>query len=174
MRNIFVRSPYNYDADLVSRETSVNCDESEDMTQQSFKEECDINTLVRRFGITGLMPQNMVPPTFQMFEDVFDFHSAMNAIAEARESFDALPAETRYKFQNDPQKFVEFCADPKNVDEMVEMGLAIARPVADNTPAPSSEAKETTDVKRATGGAKDVVKAGSGSAASGGGDQGQS
>jgi len=130
---MFVRSAYNYDRSRVSRETStINDDEG--AAQQSFKDECDINTIVRRFGLTGTMPQGIVPPTYATFEGIFDFHSAMNAIAEARESFDAMPADVRAKFLNDPQKFVEFCSDPKNLDEMRDMGLAIPAPVKDTIP----------------------------------------
>lgn len=172
MRNVFVRTPYNYDVEAVSRETGI-LEEMESMTNQSFKEECDINTIVRRFGVTGQVPAGIRVPTYQMFEDIFDFHSAMNTIAEARESFDQLPATVRRRFENDPQKFVAFCADPKNLPEMRKMGLAIPEAEPQNTSEPNVSAKG-----KANGSAS--VKAGvgepaapkGGSAGSGDGDEG--
>ena len=54
-RGVFLRTPYNYDVDEVSAETGLACfDES--LTQQQFKEESDINEIVRRFGLTGQTP----------------------------------------------------------------------------------------------------------------------
>lgn len=142
MRKIFVRSAFNYDANMVSRETGTCCADDEDKTVQSFKEEADINVLVRRFGITGQMPQGIVPPTYGVFEDVFDFKTAMDAIAVARESFDAMPGDVRAKFQNDPQKFVEFCSNKDNLPEMRKMGLAIPEVLDDNVSAASLPGKE--------------------------------
>lgn len=134
-RKPFVRTPYNYDREQVSYETGI-LPEQDDMAQQSFKDECDINTIVKRFGLTGQLPVNAVAPTYSMFDGVFDYHTAMNAIAEAREAFDAMPAEVRARFENDPQKFVEFCSDEKNLDEMRKLGLAIPEIVKETIPLP--------------------------------------
>lgn len=100
------------------------------LTQQSAKEDADINTIVRRFGITGSMPVGLVPPTFQDFEDVFDYQSALHVVMDAQDRFMAMPAEVRARFGNDPQRFVEFASDSKNLDAMIEMGLAPKKPEA--------------------------------------------
>jgi hypothetical protein len=39
-----------------------------------------------------------------------------------------LPSDIRAKFDNDPGEFFEFCTDPKNADEMVQLGLREAPP----------------------------------------------
>ena len=57
-----------------------------------------------------------------------DFHSSMNVIRAAEEAFNAMPAEVRDRFQNDPGRFLEFANDASNYDEAVKMGLAIKRP----------------------------------------------
>lgn len=167
MRKIFVRSAFNYDPNVVSRETGTCCAEDEDKTVQSFKEEADINVLVRRFGITGQMPQGVVPPTYGVFEDVFDFKSAMDAIAVARESFDAMPGDVRAKFQNDPQKFVEFCSNKDNLPEMRKMGLAIPEVVVDNIDVadvpPVKEKANARSVKKGAVGGSEAVKGPDGS-----------
>ena len=90
MEKVFVRSEYNYDRDKASDESGLRCDDLS-LTKQSFAEECDINTIVRRFGISGELPQNVVMPTYQDFEGVFDFQTAMNAILQANESFMSMP-----------------------------------------------------------------------------------
>lgn len=58
---MFLRAPFNYDTDKASLEAGssrpIDPDTGEiiddGMTQQSFAEEVDINTIVRRFGLTG-------------------------------------------------------------------------------------------------------------------------
>lgn len=127
--NPFVRSPYNYDMNAAGDESGLKCLDAT-LTKQSFKDEVDINTIVERFHITGEMPMNVRAPTYGDFTGVFDFHTAMNAIAQARESFDAMPAEVRYRFNNDPAAFVDFCSDEKNRPEMTKMGLITAEAAA--------------------------------------------
>lgn len=120
--------PFNYDADLVSEETGLDCSGDAGRTIQSAKEETDINTIVRRFGISGELPKGVRAPVFGDFEGVFDYQSAMNAIVAARESFDAMPAAVRSRFHNDPQEFVVFTSDVANRAEAEKLGLVV--PVA--------------------------------------------
>lgn len=108
----------------------------DDMTQQQFGEECDINTIVRRFKLTGEMPVGVRPPVFGDFTEVMDFQTAMTAVREAQEAFNALPAEVRYEFHNDPQRFVEFSSDVKNLPRLRELGLAVPEAVPEPPPEP--------------------------------------
>lgn len=150
----FVRSYYNYDKDITSRATGLICLE-ESRTQQHFKDEADINVLVRRFNITGQLPENVRMPTYADFSEVYDFHSAANAIAEANESFHQMPAEVRARFGNDPAAFVAFCSDDKNIDEARRMGLVKAeQPINTAPPAPvTSSAGAPADKTGSAGGA---------------------
>lgn len=137
MEKPFVRDAYNYDTDEVSRDTGLFCPE-ETKTIQSQAEDADINVIVRRFGVTGVMPGGVIPPTYGDFTGVFDYQSAQNAVIQAREAFLRVPAEIRKRFDNDPQAFVDFCSDEKNLDEMRKMGLAveaIKKPEAEKPPA---------------------------------------
>jgi phage internal scaffolding protein len=122
LKKVFVRAPYNYDGDAVSDETGFKCDEPS-MAQQQFKEESDINEIVRKFGVTGELPSNIRAPQYGDFTGIFDYHSAMNAVVAARDSFNAMPAEVRARFDNDPAAFVEFCSDEANRDEAKKLGL---------------------------------------------------
>lgn len=123
----FVRSPYNYDTNAASDESALHCTDPT-LTKQSFAEECDINTIVERFNITGELPTNIRMPEYRDFAEVTDYHTALNAIAQARESFDAMPANVRARFHNDPEQFVDFCNDPGNRDEAKKMGLLVPEP----------------------------------------------
>lgn len=118
----FVRSPYNYDTNEVSDETGINTGE-EGGAKQSFKEECDINTIVARFGLGYELPETHRVPQYGDFSNITDFQTAMNATARAREAFDQLPANIRTKFNNDPGQYVDFCLNPDNINELKEMGL---------------------------------------------------
>jgi len=136
------RTPYNYDADEVSQATGLAC-KKPSKTQQQFRDETDINTIVERFGVSGKMPENVNFPTEQDFTETFDFQTAMNKIIEAKQSFMTLPAKARARFDNDPQKFMTFIHDPENVQEAVKMGLALKRePDKKVEPPPEKKEKE--------------------------------
>lgn len=124
----FVRNPYNYDRNAAGDESGLKC-EDESLTKQSFAEEADINTIVKRFHLTGELPQGVGAPTYEDFEGIFDFHSAMNAIARARESFDMLPPLVRARFENSPEAFVDFCSKEENRAEAERLGLVFKRPL---------------------------------------------
>lgn len=124
IKEYFFRSPFNYDTDLVSEETGLKC-EDETLAQQQFAEEVDINTILRRFGLTGELPTGVRMPTYGDFTEVHDFHSAVNAIAIAHEAFDAMPADVRARFNNDPGAFMEFVNKDSNRDEAVRLGLVV-------------------------------------------------
>lgn len=124
----------------------------ESLTQQHQAEEADINTIVRRFGVTGHLPESARPVFFGDFDDVFDFQSAQNAVIAADRAFMALPADLRARFANDPQKFVEFCSDEANVEELRKLGLAKAAAVVDNEPvAPGGPASGESDGEGSAG-----------------------
>lgn len=113
-----------YDTKAASEAVSLRCTDVS-RTIQSMKEESDINTIVKRFGITGQLPTGVRVPTFGDFTGVDDYRSAIDAMRLANDSFMKMPAEVRNRFQNDPQLFVEFCSDERNVDEMRKLGLAV-------------------------------------------------
>jgi len=131
----FVRSAYNYDMEEASDESGLSCPEPT-RAQQQFKEECDINTIVERFGLTGELPRDVRVPVNGDFADaVTDFQSAMNLALEAEKGFMAMPANVRARFNNDPGQLVAFVSDPSNREEARSLGLLVpeakpAEPVA--------------------------------------------
>lgn len=124
-----VRSPLNYDADVVSRATMLGNFEPT-RAQQQFKDEVDINTIARNFGMTGRLPECVRMPTFGDFADVVDYQTALNAARRASQSFMEMPAEVRLRFNNNPQEFLEFCSNGANRDEAVKLGLISSPPIS--------------------------------------------
>lgn len=151
-QHIFVRTPYNYDMNKASDESALGNFE-QTRTQQHFKDECDINTIVRRFGLTGELPTGTRAPSYGDFSGVKDFQTAMNAVAQANEAFDALPSTWRKRFDHDPQKFLEFCAQEENRPEAVKLGLIMPAAVDLATTAPRSTQDNTQTPAPAAGAA---------------------
>lgn len=110
--------------DFRSAESGLSCLDPS-LTQQSFASEADINTIVDRFMKSGVLPTPSVMPQYIDFEGVFDYHSAMNVVRQADEAFMRLDARTRARFNNSPQLFLEFFADPANSEEAIRLGLAL-------------------------------------------------
>lgn len=126
---MFVRSAFNFDAEANSNANAFDTGD-EAITQQSFKEDCDINVILKRFAVTGELPDNVRVPQYVDFEETFDFMSSMNVIRAAEEAFAAMPAVVRDRFNNDPAKFVEFANDASNYDEALKLGLVVSRPIS--------------------------------------------
>jgi phage internal scaffolding protein len=122
---IFLRTPYNYDTDAASNESGLACEEPS-LAQQHFKEECDINTILERFNITGLLPETPLSPRYGDFNGIGDYHTALNKVMAAKDEFMTLPAQIRARFNNDPAELIEFLQDEKNRPEAEDLGLVAA------------------------------------------------
>lgn len=120
----FIRSPYNYDTNAASDESGIACSDPS-LAQQNSKEECDINTIVKRFNLTGELPSGLSVPQYSDFGDVTDYHTAMNMVIAADNAFMAMPAAIRARFNNDAGAFVDFVSDPNNKDEIDKLGLSV-------------------------------------------------
>lgn len=124
---MFVRSAYNYDRNLASVESGLVCDD-DSRAVQSAEEESNINTIVRRFGISGKLPDQVAMPKSGDFSGAPDFHTAMNLVRQAQEEFVRVPADVRARFRNDPQEFMNFFENPDNYAEALKLGLVNVRP----------------------------------------------
>lgn len=130
MTKVFVRNPYNYDMALVSQETGLECLDPS-LAQQHMKDECDINIIVERFGVTGSMPVSPIEPSYGDFSGVSDYHDALNRIRASDEAFMALPAKIRAKFDNDPNGLLQFLQNDENREEAIQIGLIDGEPVVE-------------------------------------------
>ena len=140
---VFLRTPYNYDRDAATNESGLACEEPS-LAQQHHKDECDINNILRQFNITGLLPESPLSPRYGDFTGIGDYHTALNRVIAAQEEFEALPAQIRARFDNDPAQLIEFLENSDNRPEAEELGLvekatAEAVEVAQNTPEKAAE-----------------------------------
>lgn len=126
----FVRDPYNYDKDEVSNETGLKC-EDPSLAQQHMKDECDINVIVERFGVTGQLPVTTLEPTYGDFSGVSDYQDALIKLQQTNADFMALPAAIRARFDNDPYELVNFLASEANREEAIQLGLIDGQPVVE-------------------------------------------
>ena len=119
---MFIRSAYNYDRRENSDSTAFVSEEAT-LAQQSFKDECDINVLVKRFGLTGEVPVGWRMPYYGDFTEAMSYQDMCDAVISADAAFMELPAELRDRFANDPQRLFDFLSSDKNRDELLDSAL---------------------------------------------------
>lgn len=117
-----------YDDHMPESDATGLGDFDKSLTHQSFAEEADINTIVRRFGLTGELPSDVRMPMNGDFSDVPDLRAALHILMEARDSFMSMPADVRARFNNDPARLMDFCSNPDNKDEAIKLGF-VERPL---------------------------------------------
>lgn len=102
-------------------------------TRQEFADECDINTIMERYENGGAISHvNKAQPMYLDTTGYPDLQGAMDLFREAAVQFNALPAKVRREFDNDAQKFIDFAAEPENLERMREWGLAPAAPIPES------------------------------------------
>lgn len=118
------------------------------MTKQSFKEECDINNIVRRFEATGILDHVNQAHAQGLYTDLpsgLDLQAGLDMIRQAEGAFMALPAHVRAEFDNDPVRFVDAFQNPTEAQQerFIALGLATdkrpPKPPAVENPPPAKE-----------------------------------
>lgn len=98
---------------------------SETLVQQHFKEEVDVNTIVRRYGITAGTPFGPDGGMYGDFTGITDYESAVALVRDTEARFMRLPAEARERFGNNPGQLVAFA----QASSPEEFEAALAPPV---------------------------------------------
>ena len=99
-------------------------------TDQSMKDECDVNSFLRKYCSTGVLTHtNDKVPQFGDFSQMpSDYGEALALIKRSEDEFMQLPSEVRDKFDNKPGNLIKFLQDESNRDEAVKLGL-VNKPV---------------------------------------------
>jgi len=122
MKTILVRNPYNFDPDLLSLSTGLECPEPS-LTLQSSKDDCDLNLIVDRMVKTGEhVPQARIED-YGDFSGAEDYHTLMNKLIDAQDAFSSLDAPVRERFNNDPGQLFHFLNNENNRQEAIKLGL---------------------------------------------------
>lgn len=113
-------------------------------TKQSFRDECDVNQIMKRYQMTGILPgQDRMAMARYLDCTEVDFQKAMLTVASAKQAFDALPAVVRERFANDPARLLAFLDDPENRAEAVKLGLVDESKGGGSTPPVDNSATGT-------------------------------
>jgi phage internal scaffolding protein len=137
MNKIIVRQPIGYDADLLSLSTGLECPEPS-LTLQSCKDETDINLIVAKMTQTGILPPQASPEAYGDFTNASDYHTLLNRLYDAQDTFMELPANVRERFSNDPANLFDFLNNESNRQEAISLGLIQAPTIASAAPITSA------------------------------------
>ncbi|UDN67765.1 internal scaffolding protein [robinz microvirus RP_111] len=98
------------------------------LTRQEFAEECDINTLMKRYDMHVIGGPGNLPAAEPVYADFAnmpqDLMGYLQFMDDAEKSFMMLPAVVRKEFDNSAMEFIAFASDPGNLDQMRSWGLA--------------------------------------------------
>lgn len=114
-------------------------------TQQHFKDECDVNYIMRKYQATGVLVDPSLQkrkPSYADLTTIPDYVEAQQAMIKAGEMFNALPSKIRKEFHNDAYRFVDFCSNPENRDKLIELGIIEKPPYVPPKPEPVPEGEE--------------------------------
>jgi len=110
------------------------------LTQQQFKDEVNINNIVKKYKKTGQWTHlHGKTGTFADFSELPSYQDALHTVMKADESFMQLPSTLRTKFNNNPQELITYLSDPKNIEESIQLGLRQKPTPTPTTPQQPSE-----------------------------------
>ena len=121
----------------------------ESLTQQHFKEECDVINIIKRHDRNGIIEHvQRGQARYGDFSEVADYREALDLVRDAQQEFMSVPSDIRKKFDNDPGKFYEFVSNPDNKEELKQMGFIetpeVGKPSSVSTKALSEAGEPST------------------------------
>lgn len=105
-------------------------DYSDGRTKQAFKDQCDINKMLKKAAKVGSIAHLEKYPekVYGEFDGEFTLLDARLVMGRAQEIFDDLPSQTRKDFNNDPLAYVQWAGKPENNDKLRDLLPEIAKP----------------------------------------------
>lgn len=108
-------------------------------TQQQFKDDADINLVLKKYGaFKDYVPEDVSIP-LEYFRDLSmlpsDFTESLNVIAESNQMFMDLPAHLRRAVNDDPRRLLELSQSPEGLETLKKLGFGI----------PSNESGSSSD-----------------------------
>lgn len=143
------------------------------LTQQHFRDECDVNRIVERAIRTGDTTVFTSAQRAEFYDAsvVTDYADAMAMIDDVNDDFNSLPSATRAMFGNSVSQYVEWMCNPLNWDKARELGLlsggevpATGPKVRESEPAPASPRERSgADVNNSANAGSEPAKPADGS-----------
>lgn len=100
-------------------------------TKQEFKEECDINQILKMWIKTGQAPFMATPVAYGDFSQVTDFQESIELVTQTEQQFAALPSHLRDRFGNDAKQLLAFLENDDNREEAEKLGIVAKMPIVD-------------------------------------------
>lgn len=126
---VIFKTPNNHDTSKEAELTATR-DFEASKTDQSFRDDSDINVITKRMKL-GMPVPPVLPEHFQTAPGI-DYHEMRTRIAESNATFYNLPPDIRSEFLNDPGRWEEQVQKDMatgNVDNLERMGLKfVTRP----------------------------------------------
>lgn len=110
------------------RRVSIDCS-SPVLTDQSAKNQCDINVIMDNYSKTGMFSHlSQKEPHYIDNTQIPNLESAFEITKAATNAFYELPATIRKLMDNDPSKLETFISDPENADLLFKHGVLVKKP----------------------------------------------
>lgn len=117
------------------------CEPGSSRTKQSFKDQVNINKIIKKHRRTGMLNHvNSKRPFYGDVSNLTDYAGALQKVKEAEELFGNMSADIRERFGNNPQEMITFLENPDNLKEAIELGMVLKKP----DPEPVAEPAPTT------------------------------
>ncbi len=93
-------------------------------THQSFRDECDVNVVMKRWANGGVLEHiNNRTPQYGDFSNATSYLDAMHAVQEAQEDFARLPLEVRRLCHHRPAELLALAATEAGREALAAAGL---------------------------------------------------
>lgn len=109
------------------RDVSIDCSEPV-LTDQSYKNACDINLIMANYAKTGMLPHFQTSqPQYIDNTEIPNLMEAFEITRHATDLFNQLPADVRRLMDNNPANLEEFVNNPENKDILLKNGVLVKR-----------------------------------------------
>lgn len=119
--------------------------EGKGRTQQNLKDEVDINNIVKRYQVSGEVPEQR-EGYYADVSKIPNYQQALDIVSRAEDAFNSLPAKVRGRFMNNPGMLLEWLEKPENRAEAIELGL-LEGDTSKQPQLPKGDVKKETETK---------------------------
>lgn len=118
----------------------VDFTDTEMLTKQEFEEDTDVNVIVDRYRVTGILPNK---PNEYGNENEYDFQQRQIALANLRSTYFDMSEQDQAQFQG-VDDYLDAVLDPDRQDELVDKGI-IEAPPEPGDPTPPADPEPNGD-----------------------------
>ena len=103
-------------------ERKIKTSDKPSLTDESFKDNCDISLMIERFKVNKIPPRT-VNISYGYSPTAEDVANAQLLLAEVKTNFESLPSKIRDEFDNNVENYLNYISDASNLRDCYERGL---------------------------------------------------